>query len=99
MDANKKVEVNEAFIAEWQKHECLWDVKARAYKDRNAGENACRTLAELFEMTVRNVENIFFFSSKHMLKEEEIISFSKNYSIFAIKFISFLSGGCKNQNQ
>ena len=38
MDANKKVEVNEAFIAEWQRHECLWDVKARAYKDRNARE-------------------------------------------------------------
>ena len=29
MDA-KKMEVNEAFIAEWLKHECLWDVKARA---------------------------------------------------------------------
>ena len=39
MDANK-VEVNEAFIAKWLKHECLWDVKARAYKDRNARENA-----------------------------------------------------------
>ena len=51
MDANKKVEVNEAFIAEWQKHECLWNVKARAYKDRSARENACRTLAELFEVS------------------------------------------------
>ena len=39
MDANK-VEVNEAFIAKWLIHECLWDVKARAYKDRNARENA-----------------------------------------------------------
>ena len=29
MDA-KKMEVNEAFVAEWLKHECLWDVKARA---------------------------------------------------------------------
>ena len=50
MDANKKVEVNEAFIAEWLKHECLWDVKARAYKDRNAREDGRRTLA-LFEMS------------------------------------------------
>ena len=48
MDANKKVEVNEDFNTEWQKHECLWDVKATVYKDRNARENACRTLAELF---------------------------------------------------
>ena len=60
MDANKKVEVNEAFIAEWQKHECLWDVKARAYKDRNAGENACSTLAELFEMSGKKCEKYFF---------------------------------------
>ena len=29
VDANK-MEVNEAFIAEWLKHESLWDVKARA---------------------------------------------------------------------
>ena len=35
MNANK-VEVNETFIAESLKHECLWDVKARAYKDYNA---------------------------------------------------------------
>ena len=53
MDANKKVEGNEAFIAEWLKHKCLRDVKARAYKDRNARENALRTLAELFEV-IRN---------------------------------------------
>ena len=45
MDANK-LEVNEAFIAEWLKHECLCDVKATSYKDRNARENALRTLAE-----------------------------------------------------
>ena len=50
MDANK-VEVNKAFIAEWQKHECLWGVKARANEDCNARENALRTLAELFEIT------------------------------------------------
>ena len=30
MNANKKEEANEAFIAEWLKHECLWDMKARA---------------------------------------------------------------------
>ena len=53
MDANKKVEVNEVFTAEWLKHECLWDVKVRAYKDRNARENALRTLPELFEI-IRN---------------------------------------------
>ena len=44
LDANKKVEVNEAFTAEWQKHECLWYVKARVYKDRNARENALKVL-------------------------------------------------------
>ena len=31
MDANK-MEVNEAFIAEWLKHESLPDVKAQAYR-------------------------------------------------------------------
>ena len=44
IDTNKKVEVNEASIAEWQKHECLWDVKARACKDRSARENAFKSL-------------------------------------------------------
>ena len=53
MDANKKVEGNEAFIGEWLKNECLRDVKARAYKDRNARENALKTLMELFEI-IRN---------------------------------------------
>ena len=42
------MKVNEALIAEWLKHKCLWDVKARAYKDRNTRENAFRTLAKLF---------------------------------------------------
>ena len=51
MDANKNVEVNETFIAEWLKHECLCDVKARSYKDRNEKGNALRTLTELFEIT------------------------------------------------
>ena len=50
MDANKKVEVNEAFIAEWLNHECLRDGKARAYKDRNARENALKTLAKLLNL-------------------------------------------------
>ena len=40
MNANKKVEVNEASIAEWLRHEHLWDVKARAYKDCSARENS-----------------------------------------------------------
>ena len=40
MDANKKVEINETFIAEWLKHEYLWDMKAISYKDRNVRENA-----------------------------------------------------------
>ena len=43
MDANE-VEVNEAFVAESLKQECLWDVKARAYKDRKARENALRII-------------------------------------------------------
>ena len=47
------MELNEAFIAEWLKHECLLDAKARAYKDGNTRENALRTLAELFEI-IRN---------------------------------------------
>ena len=46
MDANK-VEVNEAFIAESLKHECLWDVKARAYKDGNARENVFENYLKL----------------------------------------------------
>ena len=61
MDANKKVEVNEAFIAEWQKHECLWDMRARAYKDRNARKNAWGTLAKLFGMSGKKSEKLFFF--------------------------------------
>ena len=32
MDANKKVEVNEAFFAEWRKHKYLWDVKLEDIK-------------------------------------------------------------------
>ena len=47
------MEVNEAVTVEWLKRECLWDVKARAYKDRNARENTLRILAELFEI-IRN---------------------------------------------
>ena len=43
MDANN-VEVNKDFIPESLKHECLWDVKARAYKDRNARENSLRII-------------------------------------------------------
>ena len=46
----KKVKVNEAVIAEWLKHKCLWDVKARASEDCNTRENAFRTLAKLFEI-------------------------------------------------
>ena len=51
MDANKKAEVNEAFISEWLNHNCLWDMQARAYKDCNARENALRILTELFEIS------------------------------------------------
>ena len=32
MDANKKKETNEAFIAEWQKHKYLWYVKQEDIK-------------------------------------------------------------------
>ena len=55
MDPNK-VEVNETFIAEWLENECLWNVKARAYKYRNARVNALRALAELFEI-IRNSQS------------------------------------------
>ena len=36
-------------------HECLWDVKTRAYKGRNARENALRTFRnslKLFRITL-----------------------------------------------
>ena len=63
MNANKKEEGNETFTAEWLKHECLRDVKARAYKDRNARENALRTLAELFYIAKASPKQfiVFFF--------------------------------------
>ena len=32
MDANKKVETDEAFVAEWQKHKRLWEVKLEDIK-------------------------------------------------------------------
>ena len=38
-------------LQNWLEHECLWDVKARSYKDHNARENVLRTLAELFKIT------------------------------------------------
>ena len=53
MDVNKKVKVNEDSITEWLKYECLWDVKFKAYKDGNVGENALRALrdySKLFEI-------------------------------------------------
>ena len=31
-------------IAEWLKHKCLWDVKARAYNDRSAREKCFENL-------------------------------------------------------
>ena len=43
MGANKKIEVNEALVAEYQKQEFLWHMK---YKDCNTRENALRTLVE-----------------------------------------------------
>ena len=32
MDPNKKLEANETFAAEWQKHKWLWDVKLEDIK-------------------------------------------------------------------
>ena len=32
MDANKKLEVNEVFFAEWRKYKYLWDVKLEDIK-------------------------------------------------------------------
>ena len=43
MDANK-VEVNECFIAESLRYECLWDVTARAYKDCSARKMLCELI-------------------------------------------------------
>ena len=50
MDSSNKVEVNEAFIAEWLKHKFVWNAKARAYKNSNARENALRNLTKIFEI-------------------------------------------------
>ena len=61
VDANK-MEVNEAFIAEWLKHESLWDVKAQAYNDRNARENDLRIILNYSELfyTVKALRTQFF---------------------------------------
>ena len=54
MDASKKVKPKEADIPEWLKHECVWNVKAKAYKNSSARENGFRNLTELFEI-IRNI--------------------------------------------
>ena len=59
MDANKEVEVNEAFTGEWQKHKCLWDVETKACKDRNAREYAVFSLSTCHQET----RNYFFHRS------------------------------------
>ena len=46
------MKVSEAFIAEWQKYKCLWDMKAWAYKDCSTRENTLRTTAKLFEIVI-----------------------------------------------
>ena len=58
------MEVNEAFIAEWLEHESLRDGKARAYKDRNAKENALRIIlnySELFYIAKASPKQFFVF--------------------------------------
>ena len=67
MNANK-MKVNEAFIAEWLKYECLWDVKARAYKNRSARENALRIILnylELFYIAKALPKQFFIFFFVH----------------------------------
>ena len=79
MDANK-VEVNEAIIAESPKHECLWDVKARAYKDRNARENALGIICNYSDL---------FYIAKASLK-----SFSLYFLFSIFPFWNYYNGSC-----
>ena len=41
--ARKEIIV-EQFIAEWEKHQCLWNVTSEDYKDRNLREKAFENL-------------------------------------------------------
>ena len=43
MKARKEIIV-EKFIAEWEKHQCLWNVTSENYKDRNLREKAFENL-------------------------------------------------------
>ena len=49
-----KMEVNEAFVAEYQKNKCLRHVKARAYEDHNSSKNALRIMVGSFEIITAN---------------------------------------------
>ena len=57
------MEVNEAFIAEWLKHESLWDIKAKAYKDRIGRENNLRIILNYFCIAKASPKQflVFFF--------------------------------------
>ena len=49
-----KMEVNEAFVAEYQKNICLRHVKARAYEDHSSSKNALRIMVGSFEIITAN---------------------------------------------
>ena len=49
-----KMEVNEAFVAEYQKNKCLRHVKTRAYEDHNSSKNALRIMVGSFEIITAN---------------------------------------------
>ena len=50
MDAIKKLEENEAFLAEWQYRKMLVRCESKGYKDCDARENALTTLMKLLEI-------------------------------------------------
>ena len=47
----QKIEKTEEFICKWQEQECLWNVNAVAYRDRDKKRKAIKELADILEMT------------------------------------------------
>ena len=83
VDANK-MKVNEAFIAEWLKHESLWDIKAKAYKDRIGRENDLRIILNYFYIAKASPKQFLFFFFVQCF-------FSWNYrngSFYSCKFLA-----------
>ena len=52
--ASNNFNFNEAFIAEYEKEENLWNVSSTKYKDRNAKKASIVLLGEKFDMTGEN---------------------------------------------